>query len=170
MKLLFDYLGLCFFINNPADLAPPKVFMWQTVAFYLIFGGIVEGQITGPVEGAVEVLLRTVMAFSTIAAILLIAKEFHYYKQLFTAIFVCENFIILLASGTEGLYFALVMKHHDLAEEISIALGVLLVCWYIAIISYIFRQLLSFKMGSSVFMAFCYFILTYGVPMLYMDL
>jgi len=170
MKLLFDYLGLCCFINNPAELDPPKSFMWQTVAFYLIFGCIVEGQIAGPVEGAIEVLLRTIMAFTTIAAILVAAKQLRYYKQLFTAIFVCENVIILLASGTEGLYFALVMKHHDLAEEISIALGVILVGWYIAIISYILRQLLSYKMGNSVMMAFAYFVLTYGLPMLYMDI
>lgn len=170
MKLLLDYLGLCFFSHTPVDLCPSKSFMWQTVAVYIILGGIVEGQITDPADGVVEVLLRTLMAFLTIAVLLLVTKKLRYYNPLFTAIFVCENFIILLASGTEGLYFALVMKHHVLAEEISIALGVFLVGWYIAIISYLFRQLLSFKRGTSVFVAFCYFVLTYGVPVLYMGI
>jgi len=89
---------------------------------------------------------------------------------LYTAIFVCENFIMTLATSTEGLYHLMIMQHIERAEEISIGLGVLLVIWYIAIISYIFRQLLEFKMSSSIIMAFSYFVLTYGVPMLFMDI
>jgi len=75
-----------------------------------------------------------------------------------------------LGTATEGLYHALVMNHHDAAEEISIALGIFLVIWYISIVSYIFRQMLLFHMGSSVVLAISYFILTYGVPMLFMDI
>jgi hypothetical protein len=170
MKLLLQYLALCFFINNPADLVPTKSLMWKTVAFYLISGCIVEGLISDPADGSLEVFLRTIMAFSTVATILLVTKKWRYYNQLFTAIFVCENFIMTLATATEAMYFALVMKHHDAAEEISIALGIFLVGWYIAIVSYIFRQMLSFKMSLSVILAFSYFVLTYGIPMLFMDI
>jgi hypothetical protein len=170
MKLLLQYLALCFFVNNPADLHPPKSFMWKTVAFYLISGCIVEGLIADPADGSLEVFLRTVMAFSTVATILLVTKKWRYYNQLFTAIFVCENFIMTLATATEAMYFALVMNHHEAAEDISIALGLFLVVWYIAIVSYIFRQLLSFKMGLSVTIAISYFVLTYGIPMMFMDI
>jgi hypothetical protein len=170
MNLLTKYLAPCFFINNPADLIPPKSFMWKTVAFYLISGCIVEGLISDPADGSLEVFLRTIMAFSTVAMILLVTKKWHYYNQLFTAIFVCENFIMALATATEALYFALVMNHHDATEEISIAIGLFLVGWYIAIVSYIFRQLLSFRMSRSILLAFSYFVLTYGIPMLFMDI
>jgi hypothetical protein len=64
----------------------------------------------------------------------------------------------------------MVMKHVEYREEISISLAVLLVGWYIAIVSYILRQLLEFKMSLSVVLAFSYFILTYGIPMLFMDI
>jgi hypothetical protein len=170
MTLLRKYLALCFFINNPADLIPTKSFMWKTVAFYLISGCIVEGLISDPADGSLEVFLRTIMAFSTVATILLATKKWRYYNQLFTAIFVCENFIMTLATATEAMYFGMVMNHHDAAEEISIALGVFLVGWYIAIVSYIFRQLLSFQMSLSIMLAFSYFVLTYGIPMLFMDI
>jgi hypothetical protein len=170
MKLLLQYLALCFFINNPADLFPPKSFMWKTVAFYLISGCIVEGLIADPADGSLEVFLRTIMAFSTVAALLLITKKWGYYNQLYTAIFVCENFIMTLATVTEGLYFLMVMNHNENAEPISIGLGFFLVGWYIAIVSYIFRQMLLFPMTLSVISAISYFILTYGVPMLFMDL
>jgi hypothetical protein len=170
MKLLLQYLSLCFFINNPAELFPAKSFMWKTVAFYLLSGCIVEGLIADPADGSLEVLLRTIMAFSTVATLLLVTKKWLYYNQLFTAIFICENLIMTLATFTEGLYFLMVMNHNENAEIISIAIGFLLVGWYIAIVSYIFRQMLSFPMSISVISAFSYFVLTYGIPMLFMDI
>ena len=170
MNLLLKYLSLCWFKNNPADLIPPKSFMWKAVAFYLISGIIVESLIADPADGTLEVLLRTIMAFSTIAILLLVMNKWHYFKQLFTAIFVCENFIMTLAIGAEVLDVFMVMNHHEYQEEISIALAVFLVGWYIAIVSYIFRQLLSHPMSISVVSAFSYFVLTYGIPMLFMDI
>ncbi|MGZ4969924.1 MAG: hypothetical protein ACXV8U_06220 [Methylobacter sp.] len=144
--------------------------MWKTVAFYLISGIIVESLISDPADGTLEVLLRTVMAFSSVAVLLLVIKQWGYFNQLFTAIFVCENFIMTLATATEGLYFLMVMQHDKYAEEISIGIGVLLVGWYLAIVSYILRQLFSYKTSVSVILAFSYFVLTYGIPMLFMDI
>lgn len=170
MNLLLKYLALCFFRNNPAELIPHKSFMWKTVTFYFISGCIVEGLIADPADGSLEVSLRTIMAFSSIATLLLITRKWDYFNQLFTAIFVCENFIMTLATITEALYFLMIMQHIEFAEEISIAIGVVLVGWYIAIVSYILRQMLFYKTSTSVIMAFSYFILTYGIPMLFMDI
>lgn len=64
MDLLRKYLALCFFINNPADLIPPKSFMWKNVIFYLISGMIVEGLISDPADGTLEVILRTCSRFN----------------------------------------------------------------------------------------------------------
>ncbi len=170
MKLLTQYLWLCWFINNPADLTPTKSFMWKTVAFYLVSGCIVEGLIADPADGSLEVFLRTIMAFSSVAVLLLVNKKWQYFNQLFTAIFVCENFIMTLATITEAMYFVMVINHVEYSEEISIAIGVLLLIWYLAIVSYIFRQMLSYKMSASVLLALSYFVLTYGLPMLVMDI
>ena len=170
MKLLLQYLSLCFFRNNPAELYPSRSFMWKTVAFYLISGMIVEGLISDPADGTLEVLLRTIMAFSSIAVFLLIFNKWQYFNQLYTAIFVCENFIMTLATVTEGLYFVMVMNHYENAEEISIGIGALLVAWYIAIVSYILRQAFETKMSLSIILAISYFVLTYGIPMLFMDI
>jgi len=64
----------------------------------------------------------------------------------------------------------MVMKHQEYSEEISIGIGVLLVGWYIAIVSYILRQAFATKMSLSVILAISYFVLTYGIPMLFMDI
>jgi len=110
------------------------------------------------------------MAFTSVASLVFFIKKRENFYQLFTAIFICENFIMTLATVTEGLYFAMVMQHHEYAEEISISIGVLLVAWYLAIVSYILRQVFAFKMSLSVTLAISYFILTYGIPMLFMDI
>lgn len=170
MNLLTKYLSLCWFRNNPADLIPSQSFMWKTVVFYLVSGIIVEGLIADPADGTLEVSLRTVMAFSSIATFLLIIRKWQYFNQLFTAIFVCENFIMTLAIVAEALDFVMVMNKEEYREEISISLAVLLVGWYLAIVSYIFRQLFSYKMSASVLLAISYFVLTYGIPMLVMDI
>ena len=170
MSLLIKYLALCWFRNNPADLTPAKSFMWKTVAFYLVSGIIVEGLIADPADGTLEVSLRTIMAFSSIATFLLVIKKWSYFNQLFTAIFVCENFIMTLAILTEALDFLMVMNHEEYREAVSMSLAVLLVGWYIAIVSYIFRQLFSYAMSVSLILAFSYFVLTYGIPMMFMDI
>jgi len=144
--------------------------MWKTVVFYLISGVIVEGLIADPADGTLEVLLRTIMAFSSIATLLLVLKKWQYFNQLFTAIFVCENFIMTLAIAAEALDFVMVMNKEEYREEISISLAVLLVGWYLAIVSYILRQLFSCKMSVSVILAISYFVATYGIPMLVMDI
>lgn len=169
MSLLIKYLAICWFRNNPADLHPSTAFMWKSIAFYLVSGMIVEFLIAD-VEGILEVLLRAFMAFSSITALLLTIKKWQYFQQLFIAIFVCENFIMVLATATEGLYFWLVMKHYEYAEHLSIGIAVLLVGWYLAIVAYILRQAFQFKITLSITLAFSYFVLTYGIPMLFMDM
>ncbi len=170
MSLLIKYLSLCWFRNNPADFVPTKSFMWKVVAFYLISGIIVEGLISDPADGTLEVLLRTIMAFSSISVFLLIIKKWQNFNQLFTAIFVGENFIMTLAIAAEALDFMMVMNKEELREEISIGLGIALVIWYLAIVSYIFRQFFSYRMSASIILALGYFVLTYGMPMLFMDI
>jgi len=170
MNLLLKYLALCWFRNNPVDLVPSRSFMWKAVTFYLVSGIIVESLIADPADGTLEVLMRTVMAFTSIATLLLVMKKWSYFYRLYTAIFICENFIMTLAIGVEILDFWMVMGHVERSEEISISIGVLLVIWYIAIVSYIFRQFFSFRTLYSVIAAFSYFVITYGLPMMFMDI
>jgi hypothetical protein len=170
MSLLIEYLGLCWFRNNPVGLVPEKPFMWKVIVFYFLSGWLVEGLIADPADGFLEVSLRIVMAFSSIAVFLFSTKRWIYFNRLFTAIFVCENFIMTLATVAEGLDFVLIMKHYPYREEIGIGLAVFLVLWYLAIVAYILRQMFDFKMGYSWTFAFGYFVLTYGIPMMFMDM
>jgi hypothetical protein len=110
MPLLKDYLALCFFRNNPTELHPPTAFMWKVIAFYLISGMIVEFLIAD-VEGIIEVWLRIIMAFSSITALLFTIKKWQYFRQLFVAVFICENLIMTLAVIAEALNFWMTVTH-----------------------------------------------------------
>ena len=144
--------------------------MWNVIAFYLVSGIIVEGLIADFADGTLEVLLRTIMAFSSISVFLLFLKQWRLFNQLFTAIFVCENFIMTLAIFSEALDEVMVARHFEFREEVSIVLATLLVAWYLAIVAYILRQVFAYKMNISLILAFCYFVLTYGIPMAFMDI
>ncbi len=170
MNLLLKYLSSCWFLHDPSQLTPPKSFMWKNVTFYFISGCIVEGLIADPADGTLEVTGRTIMAFSTVALLLLMEKKWEYYSRLYTSIFVCENFIMTLAVLAEMLDLWLVMKHYPHREEVGIGLAVFLVAWYIAIVSYIFRRFFAYPTSMSVIYAFGYFVMTYGIPMLLMDI
>lgn len=170
MKLLLKYLSSCWFLHDPSELIPPKSFMWKNVAYYLIVGCIVEGLIADPADGSLEVLGRTFMAFASVAVLLLVEKKWHFFNQLYTSIFVCENFIMTLAVGAEALDFWMTIEHIEIRETINIANALFLVLWYIAIVSYIFRRFFAYPVSVSVIYAFGYFVLTYGIPMLLMDI
>lgn len=169
MSLLLDYLALCWFRNNPAELHPSTSFMWKTIAFYLVSGMIMEGLIAD-VEGVIEVWLRTIMAFSSITTLLFIIKKWQYFRQLFIAIFVCENFIITLIIFAEALNEWMARIHYEYREYVDISVATFLVIWYLAAIGYILRQMFEFKVGYSLILAFSYFVLTYGLPMMLMDM
>jgi len=144
--------------------------MWKNVIFYFISGCIVEGLIAEPADGTLEVTGRTIMAFTTVALLLLLEKKWEYYSRLYTSIFVCENFIMTLAVFAEMLDLWLVMKHYPHREEVGISLAAFLVLWYIAIVSYIFRRFFTYPLSVSLIYATGYFVMTYGIPMLLMDI
>ena len=171
MKLLASYLGLCFFINNPVDLQPHKSFIQKVIAFYLISGVIVEGLIADFADGTLEVSMRITMAFASISFFLWLIKRWDFFKQLFTAIFVCENFIITLAIATEVLYLYMQRQKYEYYENVSKALGVFLLIWYLLAIAYILRRSFpKYRFSESLAFSFSYLVLTYGIPMMFMDM
>ncbi|MEY2666986.1 MAG: hypothetical protein RLZZ384_1157 [Pseudomonadota bacterium] len=170
MNLLFSYLKLCWFKSDPTSLTPSSTFSYNTILFYLISGIIVEGLIADFADGSLEVSLRTIMAFSSVATLLFFHKNILLFQRVFTAIFVCENFIMTLAILCEVLDFVMVKMHYEYREWVSIGLAIFLVSWYLGIVAYILRRFFAYDLSTSLTFALAYFVLTYGIPMLFMDI
>lgn len=167
--MLRSYLKLCWFKSDPTELMPSRDFSRNTIIFYLVSGFIVEGLIADFFEGPIEVTMRTIMAFSSVGVFLFFQKNLLLFQRIFTAIFVCENFIMTLALLCEVLDFVLVFKHFEFREEVGISLAVVLVIWYLGIVGYILRRFFKFSITKSLTLALTYFVLTYGIPMFIMD-
>jgi hypothetical protein len=168
--MLRDYLQLCWFKSDPTQLMPTREFSRNVIIFYLLSGFIVEGLIADFFEGPFEVMMRICMAFSSVAVFLLFEeKNILLFQRVFTAIFVCENFIMVLAILCEVLDFWLVTMHIEQHDVIGISLGISLAIWYLGIVGYILRRFFSYSIKKSLTLAFTYFVLTYGVPMFIMD-
>jgi hypothetical protein len=172
MSLLFNYLASCFFTKDPMELEPTRAFVLKNMGFFLGLGFIVEGLIADPADGVLEVSLRFIMALTTISLFLLSKKRFYDFQKFVTAIFVCENFIFSLAAGVEGIYFYMIMAKYGEAKSELVAwiLGGALLVWYLAIIAYVIRQFFKYSIIESLIFAFSYFVLAYGIPMMFMDM
>jgi hypothetical protein len=166
MPLLFEYLQLCWFKNNPTKLHPSHGFLWKNVIFYLVSGIIVEANISDPADATLEVALRTVMALTLLSSQILFTKQSSVFYQLLNAVFICENAMMTLGIGVE-IYDVFVQGTPY--EQYPMILGGLLIVWYLAIISYIFKQVFSFAWVNCVLVAVLYFFCTYGVPFLFME-
>lgn len=149
---------------------PSRAFSRNVIIFYFVSGIIVEGLIADIADGTLEVSLRAMMAFSSVATFLFFHKNILLFQRIFTAIFVCENFIMTLAILCEILDVALIKMHYEYHEFVGIGLAVFLVSWYLAIVAYILRRFFQYNVGKSLTFAFSYFVLTYGIPMLFMDI
>jgi hypothetical protein len=167
MELLRRYLGLCWFRHNPTHFQPSESFIWKCVAFYLVSGIIVEANISDPADATLEVAMRAIVAVLLITGILYVLNRLSQFKQLLTAIFVCENFIVTLGIGVEILE---VLLRKTAYQELPTYLGVLLVIWYLAIISYILKRLFDFEIRYCIILSIGYFSLTYGGPFVFMEM
>jgi hypothetical protein len=166
MQLLKEYLLLCRFKNNPVDLQPSRSFIWKNLLFYMVVGIIVEANITDPAEATIEIMVETLFTVLLIATLLLITKKLHLFKQLFTALIVCENFMLTLGIITEILDHA---AHKTDYEDYPMYLGGALVVWFIAVAGYIMRQVFSFAMVHSILLAVFYFVFTFAGTFVFLE-
>ncbi|MGR8934348.1 MAG: hypothetical protein ACU837_08170 [Gammaproteobacteria bacterium] len=166
MRLLKEYLLLCWFKNNPIDIQPSRSFIWKNLLFYVVVGIIVEANISDPVEATIEIFVETVITVILIAILLLFTKKLHLFKQLLTSLIVCENFILVLGIITEILDVAAQQTEY---EDYPMYLGGALVVWFIAIASYIMRQVFSFNTMRSVSLAIFYFVFTFAGTFVFLE-
>jgi hypothetical protein len=157
MQLLKEYLALCFFKNNPLDLYPSPQFIWKNLLFYLGIGILVEANISDVVDGTIEIVVEAIITALLIFTLLVFTKKLNLFIQLLTALIVCENFILFLGVITEILD---VFAQQTQYAAVTIVIGIELAVWFIAIVSYLLRQMFSFKTIKSVSLATFYCVFT----------
>jgi hypothetical protein len=153
--LVKQYLPLCWFKKNPAELPRSlSFFKHNLILFFIIEYFMQVNMIDDPFESFYEVTIQTSLSLMFIGFVLTINKTLYSYVQVATAILSCGNvvsvFIVPVAIW-------LTVTNHPL----SYFVGAGLLIWEFALISYILKQALTINTLASFILAITYFIGTY---------
>lgn len=155
LYLVKQYLPLCWFKKNPADLPRSIAFFKQNLVLSLIIEYFMQlNMIDDPFESFYEVGLQTLFTLMFIGFVLTINKTLYSFIQVATAVFSCGNvvsvFIVPVAIW-------LTVTNHP----ISYIVGAALLFWEFALIAYIMKQALTINTAASIILAVTYFLGTY---------
>jgi len=157
--MLRDYLELCWFKGYPDELPVERRFLWINISIYLVFGLFIQANISDPIEAFMQVFLEVLITLMFLAVIVIKKGDgFYNFERFLTAILVCENFIYLMSLP---LAFWFIFAKGSHAEVYPIYIAAFLVCWSLAIISYLLKELFEFNWQISISLSVLYFLLTY---------
>ncbi len=161
MDYLKQYLKITIFRISLNELPESIPFLQQSLFVYLIIGFLIQANIGEPVEAVLETLIEILFTTILIFVLLLFAGKTSSFIQTFTSFIISENLIFVLA-----LPIAVWLDFFDdiISLYIACILIVGLVFWYLCIISYLMRQLLSISRLAAFLLAVGYTLLTYIFP------
>jgi hypothetical protein len=155
MDALKQYLPLCWFKGNPLELPRSVDFFKQNLLFYYVAEYFMQANMTDdPFESFTEVSLQTLLTLLFIGVTLFFNRTLYVYVQVATAIIFCANII--------GLFVIPVVIWLTITEEpLSYYFLSLLLFWDYAVVTYIFRQVVSINLFAGSVLSLFYFIATY---------
>lgn len=155
MDTIKHYLPLCWFDVNPLDLPESEGFLKFNIAFYGIVQYFLQTNMTDdPLESFVEVLAELVLTLIFIAVMLLFDGKLKIYTQITTAIFFCTNALSLFV--IPAMVWLTVTD-----AALSYYVTSIIVLWFFALITYIFKLALTINTVASLALASLYFIVVY---------
>jgi hypothetical protein len=155
MGFLKHYIPLCWLKNNPLDLPRSVDFFKQNLLFFFVLEYLMQTNMTDdPFESFTEVSLQTLLTLIFIGVTLFINRTLYAYIQVAAAIIFCANII--------GLFMVPVLIWLTVSDEpLSYYCFGLLLFWDYAVLTQIFKQVLSVNLFASIILSLCYFTVTY---------
>jgi len=156
--MLKDYIQLCWFKGYPEDLPTDRRFLWVNLGIYMLLGLFIQANITDPVEAFIQIFVEIFITVIFLGALILKDGSTYHFERFVTAVLVCENFVYILALP---LAFWFIFVKGSASAAYPIYIGVALIGWSIAIITYLFKGLFSFDWQISAVLSVAYFLCTY---------
>jgi hypothetical protein len=155
MDAIKHYLPLCWFDVDILDLPESKGFLKLNIAFYGIVQYLLQGNMTDdPFESFVEVLAELVLTLIFVAITLLFDGKLKVYTQVTTAIFFCTNALSLFV--IPAMVWLTVTD-----AALSYYVTSIVVLWFFALMTYIFKSALAINNVASLALASLYLIVAY---------
>ncbi len=158
--MLKQYLPICWFGKIPANLTTSKTFLWRNLVLYICAALFIQANITEPVEAFLQILIELFITIVFVFILLKVTKSSAKFDVVFTAFIICENFFYICALPIAIWYMTVRTSEFSM---IPIYVGIVLIIWFCAIISYLLQQLFDFRVTLSVLLSVFYFIVTYLV-------
>lgn len=155
MDTVREYLALCWLSNDPLELPRSIGLFKKSLFIYFVVGYLLQANmIDDPFESFYEICLQILLMLAFIGIIMFLNKTLYIYVQITTAFIFCANII--------SLFIIPVMVWLTVSEDLySYYLFFLLLAWYYAIVTYIFKYTLVINVPASMVLALFYFITTY---------
>ena len=148
MNVLKQYLSLCWFKGKLTEFPASLNLLKYSLAFYLIVGLIVQANMTNIFEAFIDIVIEAALTFAFAFGFVASIKKRHLFIQITTAFFVCADLIYALAFPT---IFWFSMSD----SIIPMAIGPILGVWYLAIVTFLLKQMLV----TDIYVAFMYSLL-----------
>jgi hypothetical protein len=156
--MLKVYMQIFWFKGHPEDLPTDRKFLWINLGIYMLLGLFIQANIMGLGEAFIQIVVEICITLIFLGALILKDGSTYHFERFITAILVCENFVYILALP---LAFWFIFEKGTATSIYPIYIGVLLIIWSIAIISYLFKGLFNFDKQISNILSVAYFVLTY---------
>jgi small-conductance mechanosensitive channel len=155
MYAIKHYLPLCWLEGNPLDLPESKGFLKLNIAFYGIVQYFLQANMTDdPIESFTEVLAELILTLVFVAVMLLFDRKLKAYIQVSTAIFFCTNALSLFV-------IPVIVWLTVTDTALSYYVMSIVVLWFFALITHIFRSALAINTIASLALSLLYFVVVY---------
>lgn len=155
MDNLREYFALCWLNNDPLELPRSIGLFKKSLFIYFVVGYLLQANmIDDPFEAFYEISLQIIFMLLFLAIMLYLNKTLYAYIQITTAFLFSANLI--------SIFGVPVMVWLTVSEDIySYYAFALLLAWYYAIVTYVFKNTLLINVPASLVLTLFYFIATF---------
>ncbi len=155
MDIFSEYLAVCWLNGDPMELPRSTSLFRKSLFIYFVVYYLLQANMTDdPFESIYEVLLQVALMLAFIGLMLSLNKTLYIYIQVCTAIIFSANVV--------AIFIIPVMVWLTVSEDPwSYYIFSVIIVWYYAIVSYIFKHSLLINIPASMVLSLIYFIATY---------
>jgi hypothetical protein len=161
MDYLKQYVRFCFFKTNLNDLPKSLTFLQVSLVVYFVVSFFIQANIGHPLEAFIESLIEMVVTTILIFILLIFAGKFSSFVQTFTAFIVAENIFFAMMFP---ILFWIDLHNDPISLTVCGVIISLCIFWYLCVITYLIRQLLSISKPAAFTVSLGYTLITYVGP------
>lgn len=154
MTQVSHFITLCFFLQKNQQMPQPRYLLSASLITHFFLGLMILALLVDPVEASIQISVKMLFSVFFVLTAVIFARKFKKFVPTVTAIIMCENLIAII-----GLPLVIWMQFAEEMVFLPFYLSLTLLLWGGAVAGFIFRQSFSMKTGTTLIVAFMYFMI-----------